>query len=65
MEPGFVEGESNSFGPTSVVWQGQQTDYLELAPLPLWGWSKSPRLPGYRCATCHLVEIDYGTPPPP
>lgn len=63
MEPGYVQGDSAGFQPASILWANQKTEEMELAPLPFWRWSESPRLPPSRCGACRLILVDYGAPP--
>jgi len=64
METGWVEGEANE-GPASVLWTSQKSgEDDELAPIPIWSWSDSPAFPGFRCGSCKVILINYGTPKP-
>lgn len=62
MEPGYVQGDAYTY-PASILWASRSAGEVELAPLPFWRWSTSPRLPGFRCGPCRLILIDYGQPP--
>jgi hypothetical protein len=72
LRRGTVEGESGGFEPASIAWMPAVPDtnrspypeYEELAPVPLWGWSKSPRFPALLCPNCKIVEIHYGSEAP-
>lgn len=65
MEQGFIQGEANNWAATSILWvRPSGTPGDELAPLPFWHWSISPRFPAFRCEACGLVEVDYKQPVP-
>ncbi|HYA57418.1 MAG TPA: PF20097 family protein [Thermoplasmata archaeon] len=60
MESGFVEGEGGISVPATILWVGSSDqEDEELAPLPFWRFSASPRFPAYRCEACGLLEVDY------
>ena len=66
MQRGFVSGEA-AFAPATISWEPERPpktdswsdDSTELAPLPFWRFSSSPRFPANLCTNCKIVEIHY------
>ena len=60
MEEGAVEGDA-SLDPASICWIGSGSEgEEELAPIPFWRFSSSPRFHAFRCSACGILEVEYG-----
>jgi hypothetical protein len=59
MVKGSIVGEpTNSFSPANLIWideKSNQTQYLTQSGM--FAWSKSPRIAGFRCMGCGIIEL--------
>jgi hypothetical protein len=64
MREGHLEGEAGrTFDNATITWVDKATDQEEeLAPVPLWIWSKTPQFLGYRCVACGIIELHLQSP---
>jgi len=62
MEVGFVQAEGPLYYPATILWFRTNPEEVvgkEVAPMPAWLFSASPRFAGFRCESCGILEVDY------
>jgi len=59
MTPGFISGDSvRLWTPANIDWtDGETGQVFDLTRSGFFAWSRSPKLPGYLCETCGILEI--------
>jgi hypothetical protein len=65
MSRGYLSGESvRPMSAANIVWSDAEHDVsFELTSAGGWAWSKSPRIPGFLCEPCGVIELHFEIEP--
>jgi hypothetical protein len=62
LRGGYVEADG-MMAPATIYWYPEAVNEYaigeELAPLPFWRFSSSPRFPALLCPKCSLIEFSF------
>jgi Domain of unknown function (DUF6487) len=59
MGKGYLSGDSiRPLTPANLAWTVEQTDEkVDLTSAGWFAWSRSPRIPGFQCEECGIIEL--------